>query len=124
MSAITLSDVVSHPAYKLYIQDTSITEIERMRHIVFAYDAFSRINERVKKFRLSERVPAVAVDGFDHYKECVWSDPLCTSGPDTCVCSLLSGECYTVIRMLDTLLERTDEDCTATTNASDKSHGR
>ena len=120
MPAITPLDVVSHPAYKRYIQDTSIAEIERMRHIVFAYDAFRRVNERVTKFRLSERVPA---DGFDHYRECVWSDPLCTAGPDTCVCSLLSGECYTIIRVLDTLLERTDEDCTATTNTTDKSHG-
>lgn len=94
MPAVTPSHVVSHPAYKRYDK----SEIERMRIIVDVYDSFQRVNERVSKFGLSERA-----NGFDHYKECVWADPLCKSGPDTCVCSLVSGECYTIVQSLNKL---------------------
>lgn len=37
----------------------------------------------IDKYKLTEFNPVMK-----HYKECVWSDPLCLEGPDTCVCSL------------------------------------
>ena len=46
----------------------------------------------------------------DSYKECVWSDPNCETGPDTCVCSYISTDCSDIVRLFNRLcIERQHE---------------
>lgn len=59
MSAITTADIVSNRAYKRYIRDTTLKDIDCMRIIVTAYDTYRRVNDRVTKFKLSKKEPAV-----------------------------------------------------------------
>ena len=104
----SVKDIVSHPGYDEYIVNMTANDVERMRRILTVYDYWQRVTNRVTRFRLDEIVPTGT--GFDHYKECVWSDPNCETGPDTCVCSYISTDCYDIVRLLNRLcVERQHE---------------
>lgn len=115
MPAVTVKDVVLHPSYKKYFLDITTEEIERMRNIVEVYDNWQRLTECITRHGLTQRLCI-----NDHYKECIWSDPNCKSGPDTCVCDYLSGVCYDIIRLLNKLK---DEDCATTAEIDNKRRG-
>ena len=116
----SVKDVVSHPGYDVYVVNTSENEIERMRRILTVHEYWQRVTNRVTRFRLSEIVPSGT--GFDHYKECVWSDPNCETGPDTCVCSYISVDCTNIVRLLNRLWTEQNENIA--TSAQTKSKGR
>ena len=101
--AYTVQDIALHPAYEKYILNTTKEDAERMRKIVSLHEYWRRITKLVTGSELSVRVPSSTIGGFDHYKECEWSDPDCRAGPDTCVCSAVSSECYDIIRLLNRL---------------------
>lgn len=92
----TLKDVISHPLYKQYAL-TPTVDVDRMRNVVTLHDHNQRLTDLVKRYKLTEIVRG------GHYKECVWSNPDCKCGPDTCICSHVSFECYHIIRILDIL---------------------
>ena len=84
------------------IRDREYTD--HLRNIICVYDKWQRVRNYMTRFKLTTRVPT-ADDCFAHYKECVWLDPNCKAGPDTCVCSYISGECYNLIQLLDRVLK-------------------
>lgn len=103
MKTITLKEIVSHPAYEQYIVNV---DVERIRLIVTLHDLMQSVTDKVTRFGLSKRVPADG--GFEHYKECIWSNVHCQSGPDTCICCYVSVECDNILQLLDKLY---NEDC-------------
>lgn len=121
MPALTLKDVVLHPAFEHYILNTSAEEVDRMRYIVSVHDNWRRVTDYVTRQRLTVKVRGS--DGFEHYKECVWSDPNCKSGPDTCDCSYVSGECYDIVRLMNKLVENEDSASEAKTENKGRGGG-
>lgn len=110
----SLNDVILHPAYVKHVLNK---DIERMRVIVSIHDRWQQVTNRVRREKLTVRIPA---SGFQHYKECVWADPDCKTGPDTCVCSYVAGTCFDIIQLLNSLQ---NENKTATANSENKKYG-
>lgn len=110
MAAVTLTDVVSHPAYEKYMVNVSAKVIERMRKILQIHDEYEQIKDRMIRYGLTVRTPSTETDsGNHHFKECVWSNPTAEEGPDTCICFSISYSCYNIIQLLNALLEKEDE---------------
>lgn len=114
----SLNDVLLHPAYVKYVLNTPEEDIKRMRAIVSVHNQLQRVTNLVIRVGLTVKIPSI--DG--HYKECVWSDTDCKSGPDRCVCSCVSGDCYDILQLLDRL-QKEDENKTTTTNVENKKYG-
>lgn len=110
MDAVTLTDVVSHPAYERYMVNVSAKVIDRMRKILQIHDEYEKIKDRVIRYGLTVRTPSTETNRGNHFKECVWSNPTTEEGPDTCVCFSISHSCYNIIQLLNALLEEEEED--------------
>lgn len=115
---LSTKDVKLHPAYAKYVLNTTDEDIECMRAVVSVHDQWQQVNNLVRREGLTVRIPSI----YNHYKECIWSDPGCKSGPDTCMCSCVSGSCYNIIQLLNRLWKE-DENKTTTTNVEDKKYG-
>lgn len=111
----SLNDVLLHPAYVKYVLNTSEEDIKRMCAIVSVHNQLQQVTNLVIRAGLTVKIPSI--DG--HYKECIWSDPDCKSGPDTCVCSCVAGDCYDIIQLLNSLWKE-DENKTTITNTENK----
>ena len=64
MSAVanTVNDVISHPAYKKYILNTTNEDVERMRTFVSLHEHWRRVTKHVTSSKLNVRAPSSTDD--------------------------------------------------------------